>query len=65
MGPFPPSLDNQGILVTANYVSNMVEVIALPINDSKVVSKFLRKHIFTRFGTPQAIIIDGGEYFIN
>lgn len=37
----------------------------LPTNDSKVVVKFISKHIFTRFGTPRAIISDGGRHFIN
>ncbi|XP_055814555.1 uncharacterized protein LOC129884252 [Solanum dulcamara] len=31
----------------------------------KVVTKFLKKNIFTRFGTPRAIISDGGSHFIN
>ena len=26
--------------------------------DAKVVLKFFRRHIFSRFGTPRAIIID-------
>lgn len=30
-----------------------------------MVSKFLKRHIFIRFGTPQAIISDGGAHCIN
>ena len=30
-----------------------------------MVIKFIKKHIFTRFGTPRAIISDGGKHFIN
>jgi len=65
MGPFPPSNGNQYILVAVDYVSKWVEAVALPTNDAKVVLKFLKKHIFTRFGTPRAIISDGGTHFIN
>ena len=36
---------------------------AFPTNDSKVVLKFLKKHIFIRFGTPRAVISDGGTHF--
>nr|GEV73215.1 reverse transcriptase domain-containing protein [Tanacetum cinerariifolium] len=37
---------------------------ALPTNDSRVVVKFL-KSLFSRFGTPRAIISDRGTYFYN
>ncbi|CAN6679116.1 unnamed protein product [Malus baccata var. baccata] len=65
MGPFPSSYGKQYILVAVDYVSKWVEAIALPTNDAKVVVHFLRKHIFTRFGTPHAIISDGGKHFCN
>ncbi|XP_049381465.1 uncharacterized protein LOC125846047 [Solanum stenotomum] len=65
MGPFPSSRGNQYILVDVDYVSKWVEVVALPTNDAKVVVNFIRKHIFTRFGTPRSIISDGGKHFIN
>ncbi|XP_049405186.1 uncharacterized protein LOC125868609 [Solanum stenotomum] len=48
-----------------DYVSKWVEVIALPSNDARVVIKFIKKLIFTRFGTPRAIISNGGMHFIN
>ncbi|XP_075096476.1 uncharacterized protein LOC142174555 [Nicotiana tabacum] len=47
------------------YVSKWVEAAALPTNDAKVVVGFLKKNIFTRFGTPRAIISDGGTHFCN
>ncbi|XP_049368993.1 uncharacterized protein LOC125833888 [Solanum verrucosum] len=59
MGPFPPSSGNQYILVTMDYVSKWVEGVALLSNDSRVVIKFIKKHIFTQFGSPRAIISDG------
>ncbi|XP_022852629.1 uncharacterized protein LOC111374214 [Olea europaea var. sylvestris] len=65
MGPFPPSYSNQYILVAVDYISKWVEAIALPTNDTKVVIEFLKKYIFTRYGTPRAIISDGGKHFIN
>ncbi|KAL5582963.1 hypothetical protein UlMin_015405 [Ulmus minor] len=65
MGPFPSSFSNQFILVAVDYVSKWVEVVALPTNDSQVVIRFLKKNIFTRFGTPRAIISDGGSHFCN
>ena len=65
MGPFPSSYKNQYILLAVDYVSNWVEAIATPTNDAKVVLKFLKKNIFTRFGTPQAIISDEGTHFCN
>nr|GFA93799.1 reverse transcriptase domain-containing protein [Tanacetum cinerariifolium] len=37
---------------------------ALPTNDARVVVKFL-KSIFSRFGTPKAIIRDHGTHFCN
>lgn len=65
MGHFPTSFSNKYILVAIDYVSKWVEAEALRTNDARVVVKFLKKHIFTRFGTPRAIISDGGMHFCN
>ncbi|KAL5555324.1 hypothetical protein UlMin_037560 [Ulmus minor] len=65
MGPFPSSFGNQYILVAVDYVSKWVEAGAFPTNNAKVVTRFLKKNIFTRFGTPRAIISDGGSHFCN
>ncbi|XP_070020245.1 uncharacterized protein [Nicotiana sylvestris] len=56
---------NTYILVAVNYVSKSVEVVALPNNKAQSVVAFLKKSIFTRFGTPRAIISDGGSHFCN
>ncbi|XP_059434307.1 uncharacterized protein LOC132167368, partial [Corylus avellana] len=48
-----------------DYVSKWVEAIATKTNDHKVVVKFLQANIFSRFGTPRAIISDGGRHFCN
>nr|GFB93044.1 reverse transcriptase domain-containing protein [Tanacetum cinerariifolium] len=47
-----------------NYLSKWVEAKALPKNDARVVVKFL-KSLFSRFGTPKAIISDRGTHFCN
>jgi len=65
MGPFPKSSQNHYILVAVDYVSKWVKAITFPINDAKVVVKFLKKHIFTHFSTPRAIISDGGTHFCD
>nr|GEW37442.1 reverse transcriptase domain-containing protein [Tanacetum cinerariifolium] len=41
MGPFPSSRGNKYILVAVDYLSKWVEVKVLPINDARVVYKFL------------------------
>nr|GEU88324.1 reverse transcriptase domain-containing protein [Tanacetum cinerariifolium] len=64
MGPFPSSIGNKYILVVVDYLSEWVEAKALPINDARVVCKFL-KNLFARFGTPRAIISDRGTHFCN
>ncbi|XP_075099372.1 uncharacterized protein LOC142176181 [Nicotiana tabacum] len=53
------------ILVAMDYVSKWVEAIALPNNEARSVTTFLKKNIFTRLGTPRAILSDGGSHFCN
>ena len=43
----------------------MGEAIPTCTNDASVVVKFLHSHIFTRFGTPRALITNGGTHFCN
>nr|GEX27034.1 reverse transcriptase domain-containing protein [Tanacetum cinerariifolium] len=64
MGPFSSSKGNKYILVTVDYLSKWVEAKAFPTNDARVVFKFL-KSLFSRFGTPKAIISDRGTHFCN
>nr|GEW06963.1 reverse transcriptase domain-containing protein [Tanacetum cinerariifolium] len=64
MGPFPSSKGNKYILVVVDYLSKWVKAKALPTNDAPVVVKFL-KSLFSRFGTPKAIISDRGTHFCN
>ena len=65
MGPFPNSFGNLYILLAVDYVSKWVEAIPTKSNDNKVVLKFLKENIFSRFGTPRAIISDQGKHFKN
>jgi hypothetical protein len=65
MGPFPPSFGCEYILVAVDYVSKWIEAVATKTNDHKVVVKFVQANIFSRFGTPRAIISDGGTHFCN
>ena len=60
MGPFPSSLGHLYILVGVNYVSKLVEAVPCKAAGHKVVLKFLKKNIFSRFGVPKPIISDGG-----
>ena len=53
------------ILVAVDYVSKLVEATALPNNEWKSVTTFLKKNIFYRFCIPRAIISDGGSHFCN
>ena len=65
IGPLPSSYDHKYILLAMDYVSKWVEAIATHSNDAKVVLNFLQRNIFTKFGTPRAIISDEGNHFYN
>jgi hypothetical protein len=65
MGPFSNSFGYLYILVAVDYVSKWVEAVACKTNDHKVVVRFLKDIIFARFGTPRAIISDGGKHLCN
>ena len=65
VGSLPPSSNHEYILVAVEYVSKWVEVVASPKADAKTVIRFLKKNIFTRFGSPRVLISDGGTHFCN
>jgi len=65
MGPFPYSFGNEYILLAIDYVSKWVEAVPTKTTEARVVVKFLRENIFSRYGMPRAIIRDHGTHFDN
>ena len=65
MGTFPTSFRYLYILVGVNYVSKWVEAIPCKTNDHRVLLKFLKENVFSRFGVHKDIISDGGTHFCN
>jgi len=65
MRSFSNSFGNVYILVDVDYVSKWVEAKDCRTYDYKVVIQFVKENIFARFGTPHAIISDGGKHFYN
>ena len=63
--PFPTSFGYSYILVRVDYVSKRVKAIPCKTNDHRVVLKFLKENVVSRFGVPKAIINDGGTHFHN
>ena len=53
------------IFVAVDYVCKWVDAIALTNNEGKSATSFLKKNIFSRFGTPRAIISNGCSHFCN
>ena len=64
MEPFPVSFGYIYIL-GVDYVSKWVEAVPCRAADHKVLLKFLKENIFSRFRVPKAIIIDEGSHFCN
>ncbi|XP_059295396.1 uncharacterized protein LOC132048718 [Lycium ferocissimum] len=65
MGPFVSFGGMKYTLVAVDYVLKWIEAVALLNIEAKSVMVFLKKNVFTRFGTPRAIISDGGFHFCN
>ena len=65
LGPFPSSFGFVYILVVVDYVSKWIEAIPCRHNDHKIVIRFLKENILSRFGISRAIISDGGKHFCN
>nr|GEX99482.1 reverse transcriptase domain-containing protein [Tanacetum cinerariifolium] len=56
-GHYGANYTAKNVFDSVDYLSKWVEAKALPTNDARVVVKFL-KSLFSRFGTPKAIISD-------
>ncbi|XP_019256388.1 PREDICTED: KRAB-A domain-containing protein 2-like [Nicotiana attenuata] len=65
MGPLVSSYGMTYILVAVDYISKWVETSALPNNEARSVTAFLKKNIFTSYGTPTTILSDGGCHICN
>ena len=65
MGSFPMCFGYSYILVGVDYVFKWVEAIPCKSNDHRVVLKFLKENIFSKYGVLKAIISDGGSHFCN
>ncbi|XP_044471331.1 uncharacterized protein LOC123200247 [Mangifera indica] len=65
MGHFPLSFGNSYILLAVDYVSKWIEAKATRADDTKTVVGFVKTYIFSRYGTPRAIISDRGTHFCN
>ena len=59
MGPFVSSHWMKYILVAVDNVSKWAEAFALTNNEGKSVIVFLKKNIFTRFGTQGLLLVMG------
>ena len=53
------------IILAIDYVSKWVEAKATRTDTTRVVVDFVKTNIFTRFGTPKAIISDREMHFCN
>ncbi|XP_062086047.1 uncharacterized protein LOC133792145 [Humulus lupulus] len=62
---WPTLFKDANDFVKIDCVSKWGEATANPTCDGKEVLKFLHKNIFTRFGTPRAIISDQGSHFCS
>ena len=65
MDPFPLSYGHKYILLAVDYVSKWVEAIPTITCNAQVVLCFIRSNIFSRFGTPRAVISDEGSHLCN
>ena len=64
MGPFPPSCGYLYILLSVDYVSKWVEAIPTRTNDHKVVLKFVKEHIISRFGVLVQLLVMVDSTFV-
>nr|XP_012461583.1 unnamed protein product [Gossypium raimondii] len=65
MGPFISSFSNVYIILAVDYVSKWIEAKPTHNDNAKTAMEFLKQTIFSRFGTPRALISDRGTHFCN
>eukprot|EP00253_Pinus_taeda_P035480 PITA_35480 len=62
----PTSVGGHGyIIVTVDYFTKWAEVMPTLNNNGETIALFFFNHVVSRFGVPQAIIIDHGSHFHN
>jgi len=65
IGPLQSFYSNEYIILVVDYVTKWVEEIVVKHANAKTIIRFLKKNIFSRFGTPRVLISDGGSHFCN
>lgn len=65
MASFVPSYGNYYILWSWTICLSESRKFPPKTNIEKVVIKFLKRNIFTRFGTPRTILSNGDNHFCN
>ena len=66
VGPInPPSKQKVYILVCTDYMTKWVVVVALVKANDQAIIDFLYGEIFTCFGIPKEVLIDGGPHFVS
>ncbi|XP_070009859.1 uncharacterized protein [Nicotiana sylvestris] len=61
----PFRFDDASLKAFEDLKGRLVEAIALPTNDAKVVVNIVKKHILRRYGIPRVLISDGGTHFCS
>ena len=51
------------IIVAIDYFTKWAEAMPTLAADGKTATQFIFNHVITRFGVPQAIVIDHGSHF--
>ncbi|XP_015784704.1 uncharacterized protein K02A2.6-like [Tetranychus urticae] len=64
LGPLPPSLGKEYIIVTTEYFTRWVEMKALAKKNALSTAKFLVENIFSHPGCPKTIVSNQGRNFI-
>jgi len=65
MGLFSCSFENKYILLAVDHMSKWVEAASTRTTEARVVVKFLRENICSKYNMPRAIVSDQGTYFDN
>lgn len=65
MGLFVISYGMKYLLLEVYYVLKSIELVVLPHKEDQSTTMFLKKNILSQFGTPYAIISNGGSYICN